>query len=84
MESLFSPEYRWLWALVLGLALFLPVRQLIWVLSVRREASKAGAVPDEERRNALKRRAAVTSALLCFIVAVLYVNAVVGKLHGPQ
>ncbi|TVR83784.1 MAG: hypothetical protein EA405_03745 [Rhodospirillales bacterium] len=75
MEDLFTPRYQWLWTVVLALALFLPVRQLIWTLSVRREQRQLkGELPDPDRRAALKRRAGVTSALLCFVFSVLYVN----------
>jgi hypothetical protein len=45
---------------------------LIWVLSVRR-AERDGK-EDEARRQSLKRRAGVTAALLCFIVAYFYVQ----------
>ncbi|TVR96075.1 MAG: hypothetical protein EA406_12765 [Rhodospirillales bacterium] len=83
MEELFSPRYQWLWTAVLALALFIPVRQLIWILSVRREQrQRQGELPDEERRAALKSRAGVTSALLCFVFSVLYVNMLMGRLHG--
>jgi len=74
MQQLFSPQYQWLWTLVLGAALFYPVRQLIWALSVRREERKVGKPTDAERRKALKRRAAFTSFLLCFIFSVAYVH----------
>lgn len=74
MQQLFSPQFQWLWTLVLGAALFLPVRQLIWALSVRREERKLGKPTDEDRRRALKRRASFTAFLLCFIFAVAYVH----------
>ena len=53
MEAFFTEAFMPLWALVLALALFFPVRQLIWVLYVRR-AQHAGA-PDEAERPRLKR-----------------------------
>jgi len=55
------------------LALFFPLRQLIWVLSVRRAESKDGGL-DDDARHALKRRAGITAALLSFVFSVLYVN----------
>lgn len=61
-----------LWALLLALALFLPVRQLIWVIYVRRAMRKSDI--DEEERARLKRRAGVTSALLSFVFAFLYAS----------
>ena len=70
---MFSPEYRWLWSAALGIALYFPMRQLIWVLSVRRlQRQKKGALPDEGARQSLKRRAGFTSALLCLVFATLY------------
>ena len=73
MQNLFSAEYQWLWTMALGAALIFPVRQLIWTLMVRRADAKGGNV-DEAESLRLKKRAAVTSALLCFIFSVLYVN----------
>ncbi len=74
MEALFSPELKWLWAAVLGLALFFPVRQLIWVLSVRRLQRRMGDLPDDAARQSLKRRAGATSALLCLLCAAAWGN----------
>jgi hypothetical protein len=74
MQQVFSPQYQWLWTLALGAALFFPVRQLIWALAVRREERKLGAPTDSERRAALKRRAAFTAFLLCFVFSVAYVH----------
>ena len=61
-----------LWAIALAVALFWPVRQLIWVIYVRR-AMRQGEVEEEERAR-LKRRAGVTSALLSFVFAYLYTS----------
>ncbi len=75
MEALFSFEYRYLWVAVLAAALFFPVRQMIWVLTVRRAISKGGEENvDAAERNRLKRRASVTSALLCLLFSAVYVN----------
>jgi hypothetical protein len=68
---------------LLAIALFYPVRQLIWTLSVRREERNTGAPPDEIRRSALKRRAGATAALLCFVFALLYQNVMMSQLYGP-
>ncbi len=70
MQALFSAEYSLLWAVLLGLALFYPVRQLIWGLAVRRAKKKAPM--DEEKSLALKRRANITALLLCFVFAYVY------------
>ncbi len=74
MEALFSPEYKWLWMVALGGALFFPVRRFIWVMSVRRAERRQKEPTDEAVREALKRRATFTSVLLCFIFAVTYVS----------
>ena len=73
MKALFTSEYRWLWTVVLGAMLFVPVRQLIWVMSVRRHERRTGKESDEETRASPKRRAAATSALLCLVFATTYV-----------
>ena len=75
MEALFTEAYMPLWAMALALALFFPVRQLIWVLYVRRAQGKAaqdGREIDDEERARLRRRAGFTSALLCFVFAFVY------------
>lgn len=84
MDALFSPQYQWLWTIALGVAMFFPVRQLIWVLSVRREEGKTGQPTEEAARTALKRRAGVTAALLCFVFSVLYVQVMFKSIHGPS
>jgi hypothetical protein len=70
MEALFSPQYMYIWAAVLALALFLPVRSLIYALYVRRMMRKEE--PSESDMKRLKKRAGVTAGLLCFVFAVLY------------
>ena len=72
MESLFTSDYLYLWVAVLAAALFIPVRQLIWVMSVRRQQRKTGEFPPEEVRRSLKSRASVTSGLLCLVFAATY------------
>jgi len=73
MQTLFTPQYQWLWTLALTLALTIPLRQLIWVLAVRRVETREGQA-DEARRNSLKGRATVTAALLAFVFSFFYVN----------
>ena len=72
MEGMISPEYRWLWSAALGTALFFPVRQLIWVMAVRREQRRLGQLPDDRIRPGLKSRASVTAGLLCLVFAAVY------------
>ena len=79
VEGMFAPESRWLWSVALAVALFFPVRQLIWVLAVRREQRQTGGqVPDENARRRLKGRAGVTSALLCLVFSVIYGGILLG------
>ena len=58
--------------MALALALFFPVRQLIWVLTVRRQQRRQGRSPDEKMLKYLKTRAGITSALLCLVFAAVY------------
>ena len=71
MEAVFSADYRWAWTLALAVLLYLPVRQMIWVLSVRRADAKHGET-DEAQKLRLKRRAGITAALLCFVFSTFY------------
>ncbi len=73
-----SPEYRWVWSAALGVALFFPIRQLIWVMAVRRRQRRSGQLPDEETRDSMKSRAGVTSALLCLVFAAAYGGVMFG------
>ncbi len=68
-----TAQYDWLWTLVLAGALFFPVRQLMWVLYVRR-AERDGN-EDQPRRAMLKRRAGYTAVLLCFVFSYFYVSS---------
>ena len=70
MEALFTRDYYLLWSLGLGVALFFPVRQLIWVRYMRR-AQRQGE-PDEAEGRRLKKRATVTAVLICFVFSALY------------
>lgn len=79
MAEYFSAEYQYLWAAILALALFLPVRRLIWIMMVRRAERVTDT--DEAERARLHRRAGVTAALLCFIFSVLYTATLFG---GPS
>ena len=73
MAELFTAKYAVLWAVALAVALFFPVRQLIWALAVRR-AERDGN-DDETRRRTLKRRAGFTAALLVFIFSYFYTQS---------
>lgn len=73
MAELFGSQYQLLWTAILAALLFIPVRQLIWVISVRK-AERDGKA-DDARRQALKKRATITAALLCFVFAFFYTAA---------
>ena len=61
-----------IWVILLSIALFFPVRQLIWVLYVRKKQKSQKTVSDEERK-VLKKRATFTSILLCIVFSYVYV-----------
>ena len=77
MAELFTAKYQVFWMAALALALFFPVRQLIWVVSVRR-AERDGR-QDQTRRQLLRRRAGATAALLVFVFAYFYTNSLFGR-----
>ena len=64
-----------IWIVVLSTVLFFPVRQLIWVLYIRKKQKSQKTVSDDEKKG-LKKRATFTSALLCIVFSYLYVNQV--------
>ena len=61
-----------IWVLLLSVALFFPVRQMIWVLYVRKKQKTQTTVSEEEKIT-LKKRATFTSVLLCIVFSYLYV-----------
>ena len=61
--------------ILLSVALFFPVRQLIWVLYVRKKQKAQKMVSDEEKKT-LKKRATFTSVLLCIVFSYVYVSQV--------
>ena len=64
-----------LWVVILSTVLFFPVRQLIWVLYVRKKQKTQQSVSDEEKK-LLKKRSTFTSILLCIVFSYIYVNQV--------
>ena len=64
-----------IWVVVLSAALFFPVRQMIWVLYVRKKQKSQKMVSDDEKK-ILKKRATFTSVLLCIVFSYLYVTQV--------
>ena len=64
-----------IWVILLSTALFFPVRQMIWVLYVRKKQKTQQTVSEEEKKR-LKKRATFTSILLCIVFSYVYVNQV--------
>ena len=64
-----------LWIILLSIALFFPVRKLIWVLYVRKKQKTQQSVSEEEKKS-LKKRATFTAALLSVGFSYIYVNQV--------
>ena len=64
-----------IWVVALSAALFFPVRQLIWVLYVRKKQKSQKTVSDDEKIT-LKKRATFTSILLSIVFSYLYVSQV--------
>ena len=64
-----------IWITLLSISLFFPIRQLMWVLYVRKKQKMQQSVSEEEKI-ILKKRAAFTSVLICIVFSYLYVNQV--------
>ena len=75
LESFYVSFHDPIWIMLLSIALFFPVRQLIWVLYVRKKQKMQQSVSEEEKI-VLKKRATFTSILLCIVFSYLYVNQV--------
>ena len=75
IESFYIAFHDPIWVLVLTTALFFPVRQMIWVLYVRKKQKSQKNVSDDEKK-ILKKRATFTSLLLCVVFSYLYVTQV--------
>ena len=80
VEYLYSPDAKWLWTLAMTMAMFFPVRKVIWVQTMRRALKKGGKENvDAAEQKRLLRRAGATSALLCLLFSMFYV----GRLFAP-
>ena len=64
-----------MWVIILSAALFYPVRQLIWVLYVRKKQKVQNLVSEEEKKT-LKKRASFTSIFLSIVFSYIYVSQV--------
>ena len=75
LKSFYIAFHDPIWVVALSLALFFPVRQMIWVLYVRKKQKSQKTVSDDEKK-ILKKRATFTSFLLCVVFSYVYVNQV--------
>ena len=64
-----------IWVTLLSIALFFPVRKLIWVLYVRKK-QKTQKLVSEDEKVILKKRATFTAILLCVVFSYIYVKQV--------
>ena len=74
-KTLYIAFHDPIWTLILGMALFFPIRHLIWILYVRRKQKKQKLVSKEEINN-LKKKATFTSIFLSLVFSYVYVNQV--------
>jgi 1,4-dihydroxy-2-naphthoate octaprenyltransferase len=75
LQSYYLAFHDPLWTLLLSIALFYPIRQLIWVLYVRKKQKKQNLVSEEEKK-VLKKRATFTSVFLSIVFSYIYVTQV--------
>tara|TARA_B100000686_G_scaffold277150_1_gene296505 strand:- start:316 stop:555 length:240 start_codon:yes stop_codon:yes gene_type:complete len=75
LSSFYIAFHDPIWIILLTTALFFPVRQLIWVLYVRKKQKTQKIVSDDEKKS-LKKRATFTSILLSIVFSYLYVGQV--------
>ena len=75
LTSYYTTFHDPIWIIILSVALFFPVRKLIWVLYVRKKQKSQKTVSDIEMK-ILKKRATFTSVLLCIVFSYLYVSQV--------
>ena len=75
LKSFYIAFHDPIWVIVLSVALFFPVRQMIWVLYVRKKQKSQKIVSNDEKK-ILKKRATFTSVLLCIVFSYLYVTQV--------
>ena len=72
LKSFYIAFHDPLYVVLMSVVLFFPVRQLIWVLYVRKKQKSQGSVSEEEKK-VLKKRSTFTSILLCVVFSYLYV-----------
>ena len=75
LKSFYIAFHDPIWVILLTTVLFFPVRQMIWVLYVRKKQKTQKDVSDDEKKT-LKKRATFTSVLLCIVFSYIYVSQV--------
>ena len=75
LKSFYIVFHDPIWVVALSSALFFPVRQMIWVLYVRKKQKSQNIVSDDEKIS-LKKRATFTSVFLCIVFSYIYVSQV--------
>ena len=74
-ETFYIAFHDPIWVVALSTALFFPVRQMIWVLYIRKKQKTQKIVSDDEKKS-LKKRATFTSVLVSIVFSYLYVSQV--------
>lgn len=73
----------WFWVLLLTALLFIPVTNLIYVFSVRRQQRKLKAGLDPDELAAQKQRARFVAVVICFLFSFFFNVARIGfPVHG--
>ncbi len=75
LTNLYITFHDPIWVIILSVALFYPVRQLIWVLYVRKKQKTQQTVSEDEKK-ILKKRSSFTSVFLCIVFSYAYVSQV--------
>ena len=73
LKSYYLAFHDPLWTVLLSIALFYPIRQLIWVLYVRKKQKKQKIISEEEKK-ILKNRSTFTSIFLSIVFSYIYVT----------
>lgn len=73
----------WFWVLLLAALLFLPVSNLIYVVSVRRKQRKLDTELDQNELAAQKQRARFVAVVVCFLFSFFFNVSRIGfPVHG--
>ena len=63
--SIYTAFHDPIWVVLLSAALFFPVRQLIWVLYVRKKQKSQQIVSEEEKKKFKKKSNAYFNSIVC-------------------